>query len=275
MKFKKIGQYLRCVPALIWAFISIAPLLWIIGLSLKSKTEWMQYPPTLLPEQPTLINYIQAVKYSPVTNYFINSVFVTFIALFLSLLLGSLAGYALGRLRFPFRNTIFLTIFSVKMIPALLTIIPLYVLMYSLGLLDTLWSVILAYTAMGVPMVIFVMKDFFGGISKEIEEAAMIDGCSRLRIFFMIMLPLVRPGMAAAAIFVFVRTWNEFLIALTLTSSDKARTIPVGLRNAMGRRMGEYGSMAAYAVIAIIPIIILFVLFQRHFVSGLTKGSAK
>lgn len=271
----RIWNIVTYVPALIWAFISIVPLLWILMLSLKPQVEWNNFPPTFFPKQATGSNYYSAIVNSPIITYFMNSLVVTVVSLFLSLLLGSLAGYALGRLRFPFRNTIFMAIFSVRMIPALLTVIPLYVLLHSMGLLNTLFGIILAYTATGIPMVIFVMKDFLEGVSKEIEEAAMIDGCSRMRIFFTILLPLVRPGLAAAAILVFVRTWNEFLVALTLTSSDEVRTIPVGLKNALGQRMSELGPMAAYTMIAIIPIIILFLFFQKHFVGGLSQGSSK
>ncbi|MBN2984928.1 MULTISPECIES: carbohydrate ABC transporter permease [Cohnella] len=274
-KKDRIWTFVAYLPVLFWAAISLGPLLWIAMLSLKPAAEWGSFPPTFFPQSPTWGNYISAIQNSPIVTYFMNSVIVTGVSLVLSLLLGSLAGYALGRLKFPFRNTIFMAIFSVRMIPALLTVIPLYVLMHALGLLNSLWAVILAYTATGIPMVIFVMKDFLESLSMEIEEAAMIDGCSRMRIFFTILLPLVRPGLAAAAILVFVRTWNEFMIALTLTSSDEVRTIPVGLRNALGQRMGELGPMAAYTVIAVIPIIILFLFFQRHFVSGLSQGSSK
>ncbi|MFC0475769.1 carbohydrate ABC transporter permease [Robertmurraya beringensis] len=272
---KWLKKLLIYVPVLTWVVISIAPIIWLLGLSFKSEEEWMSFPPTFFPTKPTLENYLSAFNNSPITTYFLNSVFVTAVSLFLSIVLGCLAGYALGRLKFPFKETIFMTIFSVKMIPALLTVIPLYVLMHSLGLLNTLWAVILAYTAMGIPMVIFVMKDFFAGISDEIEEAAMIDGLSRLRMFLTILIPLVRPGLAAASILVFVRTWNEFMIALTLTSSDESRTIPVGLRNALGERMGDLGPMAAYAIISIIPILILFFACQKHFVSGLSQGASK
>jgi ABC-type glycerol-3-phosphate transport system permease component len=134
---------------------------------------------------------------------------------------------------------------------------------------------IISYTAAGLPMVVFVMKPFFEGLSAEIEEAAKMDGASRWRIFISVLLPLVRPGLAAAAIFVFVRTWNEFMIALTLTNSDNVRTMPVGLQQAIGQRMGEYGHMAAFSMLTILPILLMFIIFQRQFVSGLTQGSSK
>lgn len=275
MKTNRGFVYGSYVIAVFWALISVIPLLWIAGLAFKGQSEWTAYPPTLWPKNPTMINFERALHNSPIPNYFMNSVIVTVASLFFSLLLGSLAAYAFARLRFPGRSFGFYLIFSTRMIPALLTVIPLYVMMHKLHLLNSLWSVILAYTATGIPMVVFVMRGFFEGLPKEIEEAGMIDGCSRIQSFFLIMLPLVRPGLAASAIFVFVRTWNEFIVALTLTSSDTMRTLPVGLRNAMGQRMGELGPMAAYALIAIIPIIIVFLVFQKHFVSGLVQGSNK
>jgi multiple sugar transport system permease protein len=261
--------------AVIWALISLLPLVWIAGLSFKGPAEWTSYPPSLLPKSPTLTNFEDAFSNSPIVRYLWNSVVVTVSSLFFSLLFGSLAAYAFARLKFPLQNAAFFLIFSVRMIPALLTVIPLYVIMHQLGLLDTLWAVIFAYTATGIPMVVFIMRSFFEGLPKEIEEGAMVDGCSRLRLFFSILLPLVRPGLAASAIFVFVRTWNEFIVALSLTSSDNMRTLPVGMRNAMGERMGELGPMAAYALIAMVPIIVIFLVFQKHFVSGLVQGSNK
>ncbi|WP_240985963.1 carbohydrate ABC transporter permease [Acididesulfobacillus acetoxydans] len=229
----------------------------------------------MIPKHPTLVNYINAFANSPLPRFFSNSIIVSGGALVLSLAFGSIAAYVFARKAFPLRRVLFYTIIAVRMIPALLSIIPLYVIMYKINLLNTYTALIIAYMATGIPVVTWIMKGFFESIPMELEEAAMLDGCSQLQIFYKIILPPAVPGLGASAIFVFVRIWNEYIIALSLTSTTVMRTLPVGIKNALGSRMADYGSMAAYSVVAIIPIVILFLCFQRYFVSGLTNGSVK
>lgn len=275
MKVRALNKTLIYIPVVFWALISVGPLLYVFFLSFQSKSQWSMFPPSFLPKPFTLENYTFNFTNAPVGMFFVNSCIVSLASLALSLFFGSMAAYALGRLKVRGRQAVFLAILSTRMIPGLLTIIPIYVIMSSLGLLNSLWAMIISYTAAGLPMVVFVMKPFFEGLSAEIEEAAKMDGASRWRIFISVLLPLVRPGLAAAAIFVFVRTWNEFMIALTLTNSDNVRTMPVGLQQAIGQRMGEYGHMAAFSMLTILPILLMFIIFQRQFVSGLTQGSSK
>jgi multiple sugar transport system permease protein len=269
------GKSIKYVFVILWSFTALVPLIWIISLSFESQSEWNSFPPHFIPSAPTLANYINAFLNSPVPIFFINSGIVTFISLALSLLFGTMASYVIARKSFPFKKILFFSIISVRMIPALLSIIPLYVIMFKLGWLNTYLSLIMAYMATGIPVVTWIMYGFFEGVPREIEEAALIDGCSPFQIFIQIILPLVAPGVSVSAIFVFVRVWNEYIIALTLTSSQEMRTLPVGIRIALGSRMADYGSMAAYSMIAIIPIVITFVIFQKKFVSGLTSGAIK
>ncbi|CDZ25081.1 hypothetical protein CCDG5_1989 [[Clostridium] cellulosi] len=272
---KHLGNLGAYTYSIIWTVVSLIPLLWLLSLSFKTQTEWNDTTPSLIPKRPTLQNYMRAFMNSPLPRYFLNSVIVSFFALFLSLLLGSLAAYVIAKKEFPLRHAFFYMFIAVRMIPALLSIIPLYVIMYKLGLLNTYVALILAYMATGIPVVVWIMKGFFESIPTELEEAAMLDGCTQLKTFYKVILPLALPGIGASAIFVFVRIWNEYIIALSLTSSDIMRTLPVGVKNALGSRMADFGSMSAYAIIATIPILILFISFQRYFVSGLTTGSVK
>jgi len=272
---KNIKTYLLYAVPIIWAILSFIPILWLISLSFKPAAEWNAFPLTFIPENFTFENYVDIFRNSPMLSYMRNSIIVTGVSLFLSLLLGSLAAYAIARLKFRFKDASYFVIFAVRMIPALLTIIPLYVIMDQLGLLNSLWSVAIAYTATGLPMVVFIMRDYFEAVPMGIEEAAKIDGASRFEIFYRIMLPIVRPGLGVSAIVVFTRTWNEFVVALTLTSSEASRTLPVGLQLVMGERAGEYGPMAAFTIISTIPVIILYLAFQKTFVGGLTQGSIK
>ncbi len=185
------------------------------------------------------------------------------------------AGYIFARYTFRFRESAFLAFLSVRMIPPVMTIIPLYVIMARLQLLDTYWALILTYAAVGTPVVVWVMRGFFEAIPKELEEAAMIDGATRFQAFRKIILPLTAPGLAAAAILVFVRAWNEYILALVLTSSQEMRTLPVGIQITMSPHRTDFGPMAAYSVIATLPIVLLFLILQGRFVSGLTGGAVK
>jgi multiple sugar transport system permease protein len=275
MKFKKhFGTASAYVYSILWTIISLVPLLWLLSLSFKTQSEWNGLP-TLIPKHPTLHNYISAFANSPLPRFFVNSVIVSGVSLCLSLAFGSLAAYVFARKEFPLRRTLFYTVIAVRMIPALLSIIPLYVIIYKMNLLNTYTALIVAYMATGIPVVTWIMKGFFESIPMELEEAAMLDGCSQLKLFYKIILPLAVPGLGASAIFVFVRIWNEYIIALSLTSTTVMRTLPVGIKNALGSRMADYGSMAAYSIVAIVPIVVLFLCFQRYFVSGLTNGSVK
>jgi multiple sugar transport system permease protein len=272
VNFEKPSKYLFVG---LWSLTALAPLLWITSLSLEPQAEWNSFPPHFIPASPTWLNYINAFLNSPVPTFFINSVVVTLLSLALSLLFGTMASYVIARKDFPLKNVLFFSIISVRMIPALLSIIPLYVIMYKLGWLNTYLALIMAYMATGIPVVTWIMHGFFAGVPQEIEEAAIIDGCPPFHIFLKIILLLVAPGVAVSAIFVFVRIWNEYIMALTLTSSQGMRTLPVGIRIALGSRMADYGSMAAYSMIAIIPIVFFFLAFQKKFVSGLTSGAIK
>lgn len=271
---KHAGDFTSYIYTILWAVVSLAPLLWLLSLSFKSESEW-NATPHFFPQHPTLHNYIEAFTDSPLPQFFFNSVVVSGFALALSLFFGALAAYVIAKKTFPLRKLFFYMIIAVRMIPALLSIIPLYVIMYKVGLLNTYAALIIAYVATGIPVVTWIMESFFESIPAELEEAAMLDGCSQFKVFYKIILPLAVPGLGASAIFVFVRIWNEYIIALSLTSTTIMRTLPVGIKNALGARMADYGSMSAYSVIAIIPILIIFLCFQRYFVSGLTTGSVK
>jgi multiple sugar transport system permease protein len=274
-KTSGFGKPIKYFFVIFWSFISVVPLVWILSLSFESQTEWNAFPPHLIPAFPTWSNYINAFLNSPVPIFFMNTVIVTLISLTLSLLFGTMAAYVIARKEFPLKKAVFFSIISVRMIPALLSIIPLYVIMFKLGLINTYLSLIMAYMATGIPVVTWIMSGFFETVPKEIEEAALIDGCKPFQIFINVILPLVTPGISVSAIFVFVRIWNEYIMALTLTSTQEMRTLPVGIRIALGTRMADFGSMAAYSMIAIVPIVITFIVFQKKFVSGLTSGAIK
>jgi ABC-type glycerol-3-phosphate transport system permease component len=257
------------------SLFAIFPIVWAILTSLKQEATIFLYPPQWLPNPITLENYIHVLYNSNMPRYFLNSLWVVFMTILLSLTLSSHGGYAAARFSFKGKNTLLFIILLTVMIPGIVVLIPLYMLATQVGLLDTYWVLILVYTAWQIPAVLWLMRGFFETIPRELEEAALIDGCSRLGAFYRIIWPLTRPGLAAAAVIVFVNVWNEFILAATLTTSDNKRLIPVGLYYYIGAYGIEWGKLMAAVCIALLPIILLFIFLQRSFIKGLSSGSVK
>ncbi len=257
------------------SLFAIFPIVWAILTSLKQEATIFLYPPQWLPSPLTLENYIHVLYNSNMPRYFLNSLWVVFMTILLTLTLSSHGGYAAARFSFTGKNTLLFIILLTVMIPGIVVLIPLYLLATRVGLLDTYWVLILVYTAWQIPAVLWLMRGFFETIPRELEEAALMDGCSRLGAFYRIIWPLTRPGLAAAAVIVFVNVWNEFILAATLTTSDDKRLIPVGLYYYIGAYGIEWGKLMAAVCIALLPIILLFIFLQRSFIKGLSSGSVK
>ncbi|MGD9360602.1 MAG: carbohydrate ABC transporter permease, partial [Desulfobacterales bacterium] len=223
---------------------------------------------------PTLKNYVDILNTSPLVDYAINSLIVASLNTLLCLIVGSMAAYGLARFKFRGADNLAFWILSIRMMPPVAAIIPIYILMKNLGLLDTPWCLVITYLTFNLPFVVWMMKGFFEEIPREIEESALIDGCSDFSVFFRIALPLVAPGLAATAIMVFIFSWNEFLFALILTGT-KAVTLPVGIIGYMKETGINWGYMTAGGILALIPVIVFMVLVQKHLVKGLTLGALK
>ena len=193
----------------------------------------------------------------------------------ISIIVASHAAYAADRFEFRGKNLMLFVILCTMMIPSITILVPLYMLVTAAGLNDTLLALILVYSACLVPTCLWIMRGFFAAVPKSLDEAAMIDGCSRLQIFYRIVLPLTWPGVSAMAIVIFRFTWNEYIIALTMSSSDSTRTIPVGLYYFVAAFGIEWGVLMAAVMLALIPAIVVFVLMQRKFVEGMTSGAVK
>jgi ABC-type glycerol-3-phosphate transport system permease component len=191
------------------------------------------------------------------------------------LVVSSLAAYASARFNFPGKNGILFLILCTIMIPGISILIPLYLMISRLGLHDTYLAVTLVHSAWRTPLVIWILKGFYEGIPVELDESAMIEGCSRLQAFYKIVMPLSRPGLAAAAILVFVYVWNDFVISMTMTSSDNMRLVQVGLYNFITATGIEWGRLMAGVLLALIPVLIAFFLVQKSLIQGLTSGAKK
>jgi ABC-type glycerol-3-phosphate transport system permease component len=254
---------------------SVFPILWAISTSLKVQADIVSYPPNWIPSPVSYEHYAQVLGGSNMPRYFGNSILVALATIVLTLVVASHGGYAAARYEFPAKNLLLFLILTTVMIPGIAVLVPLYMIMSQVGLHDTYWSLILIYSAWQVPTVLWLMRGFFEGIPRDLEEAALIDGCGPLQAFYRVIAPLTRPGLAASAVVVFVYVWNEFIIALTMTASDEMRLVPVGLYYYISAWGVEWGKLMAAVSVALLPAVILFMILQRNFIQGLTSGSTK
>lgn len=256
------------------AFV-LVPLAWFLVTSLKQPADVTAYPPSWIPRPFTLGNYEAVIIGSNLPRYFLNSLIVAAATIVLTLVLASHVGYVAARYKFAFKNSLLFVILATSMVPGISILPALYVLANSLNLNDTYIVLILIYTAWQVPSTIWLMQGFFESVPVEIEEAAMMDGCSRLQAFYRVVVPICQPGLAAATIMIFLFVWNDWLIAMALTVSENMRVLPVGLYNYIKDLGVQWGKFSAYTIISVIPVITIFLLLQTRFIEGLTAGARK
>lgn len=254
---------------------AIFPLIWTFLTSLKYEEDIVTSNLQYLPQRVTFDNYISIWNRSGFATLIGNSAVVTVITLTLCLVIGSFAAYSFSRYRFRGRDSLLLFYLVIRMFPVVLMLIPLFILLRNFGLLDSRLGLALAYTTFLLPLCVWMMKGFFDAIPIDLEDAARIDGCTRLGALFRIILPLARSGLVATAVFIGIAAWNEFLFALMLTTSQGSRTWPVGLQLMVGEFQLPWGSFSAGGIISIIPVIILFSIVQQTLVRGLTSGAVK
>ncbi len=256
--------------------IVLVPIYWMVAASLKSNKEITQEA-TLYPHEASFDNYVRLFSQREFGDYLVNSLAVTSISVALALLIGSPAAYAIARfhLRFRLERVVGLSLLTLRIVPPVVILIPVYLLMLKLRLLDTWLGLIITYTALNITFCVWMMESFFREIPVDLEEAAMVDGDSRLGALLRVTLPLSAPGLAATAIFAAIVSFNEFMFALVLTATPRAMTMPRGAATLIGRIDTDWASMAAAGVIGALPIVIFALLVQRHLVRGLTMGAVK
>lgn len=251
------------------------PVIWTALTSLKSEkdvvTDQLQY----IPRNPTLENYDTLINRSGYAIMFQNSGIVTVMTVIMCLLVGTFAAYSISRYRFRGRGAILTFYLVVRMFPVVLMLLPLYIMLRSLKLTDTLFGLALTYTTFSLPVSLLMLKGFFDAVPADLEDAARIDGTTRMGALFRVVMPLARSGVAATAVLLAVSAWNEFLFALMMTNSESSRTWPVGLQLMVGEFQLPWGLMAAGGMISIVPIIIFFSFAQRALVRGLMVGAVK
>lgn len=254
---------------------ALLPVLWGLSTSFKVPLDIHRMPPSWLPRHATFANYATAVFDARFGQYLMNTLLVMTASFALSTVLALHAAWATVRFRFAGREGLLLLMWATIMIPGIAVIVPLYMASVDLGLYDTLWALIIVYSAWLVPTLVWLLRGFIAAIPAELEEAARIDGCSRVGAFWRVTVPLLRPGLLAAGVLVFVMIWNEFLIGYSLTLSDQNRMIQVGIYYFMTETGVEYGPLTAAAIASIVPIAVLYALLQRAFIQGLTGGAVK
>lgn len=266
------ASYIVIIFVLIFA---IAPLLWTFLTSLKHESDIVTADLQYVPREITLENYVSIWTRSNYPTLIGNSAIVTTITLVICLTIGSLAAYGFSRYQFRGRSSLLLFYLVIRMFPVVLLIIPLFIMLRDIGLLGKHFGLALAYTTFLLPLCVWMMKGFFDAIPVDLEDAARIDGCTRLSAFFRVVLPLARSGLVATTVFFGIGAWNEYLFALMLTTTQDSRTWPVGLALMVGEFQLPWGALSAGGMISIIPVMIFFAIVQQSLVRGITSGAVK
>lgn len=275
---KNSGKIIVILFVMIVCLFAVSPFVWMISTSFKPPQE-IYSTPSLIPHNPTLDGYkdmlFKSSKNFNMKVWASNSIIVSTATTLFSLFVASLGGYGISRFRFKGKATLSYVILMTQVLPGSLLIIPLYVLLNGLHLLNSLTALVLAYTTFSVPFCTWTMKGFFDTIPKSLDEAASVDGCGKIRTFFVVILPLATPGLIATGLFSFIAGWNEYLFASIFVQKYSLWTLPVGISTAVGQYSTNWASVMAGSVMITLPVVILFLVMQKHLVSGMTAGAVK
>lgn len=274
----RLKKYLIYIPVILTSLMMLVPVIWLLLSSIQRTVDIMHIPPFLFPPSPTLKNFTDVLVgvggRATFRDSFLNSLIISSATTVICVLLGSTAGYAFSRGSFRYKNSVFILLLITQMIPEVAIVIPLYYLYSQINLLDTIIGMVLLNSAILLPYTSWLMRGFFDSLSPDFEEAAMIDGCSKLESIFRIAMPLAAPGMAAVAIFSFIESWNEFFYAFILTNVN-ATTVQVAIGSYMGKATYKVTNIFASATLSLIPIIIFAIVFRNYLMKGLTEGGLK
>jgi raffinose/stachyose/melibiose transport system permease protein len=259
-----------------WAAVSLFPIYWMITFSLKSNSEIFGGNPVGLPFEWRWDNYTNAFGSGNLGRYLLNSIIVTLTTIVLTVFVSAMSSYAMIRMQWKFSKMAMTILLLGMMVPIHAALLPVFVMMRNLHLLNSLWSLILPYTGFAVPLGIMITSGLIAGIPKELEEAAFIDGCTIYRMFFTIIFPLLRPAIATVSIFTFLQSWNELMFAAVFISRESAKTLTVGIQSMSGRYLTEWGPIGAALTVATVPTLIIYLLLskqvQKSFIAGAVKG---
>ena len=263
---------------LAWSIVFVVafPLVWMILTSVKPQFELFRIPPTILPQEVTFEHYHRVLVETPFLKYFRNSVILSVGTTVLVIVIATLGAHSLVRFSYPGRERLAQLVLFTYLLPSVVLIIPLYLLMVSLGIANTLFSLMLAYTTFALPFALWLLRSFMQGIPQDLEAAALVDGASRMDAFFDVILPQAVPGIISTALFTFILAWNEYLYALVLVNTDEARPLTTGVMNMLITAFNiEWSLLMAASVMMSLPVIIVFALLQKHLTRGFGAGGVK
>jgi multiple sugar transport system permease protein len=272
---RSLNMVLFYVFLVLFVFVSIFPLLWVFKMSIVTKAELYATPPTLLPHNLSGAEWTQVLGDSTFQKALINSSIIAGVTTVICLFFGSIAAYAISRLRFRFKSTVMTLILAISFFPAVAIIAPLFIQFTALGIIDTYWSVIITDTVFALPLTIWLLVAFFRELPVDLEDAAKVDGATTIQAFRKIIVPLAAPGVFTTAILTFIFAWNEFLFANTFLFDAGTQPVTVVIPNFATLYTVDYGAQAAASVIVTVPLVIMVLIFQRRIVSGLTAGAVK
>ncbi|MBQ6370272.1 MAG: carbohydrate ABC transporter permease [Firmicutes bacterium] len=268
---KIIASILLVLGAIFAAF----PILWMVCSSLKANSAIFAWPPKFIDETASLNSYFAVLSDSVKLRFFLNSYIVAGAVVVVTLFVGILAAYAFSRFDFPGKGIFNSLIISVQAIPPIVLLIPYMGMIVAMGLFNTYWALILTYLVTTLPYCILMMTGYFNTLSKELDEAVMIDGGSRWKALWSVLVPISIPGMVSVGMYTFMQAWNEYLFALALTQTTEMRTVPIGINLLMGQHAYDWSQMMAMSVLGSIPVLILFIFFQKYFIAGMSSGGVK
>jgi ABC-type glycerol-3-phosphate transport system permease component len=272
---KALNSALFYIFLILFVLVSIFPLLWVFKMSIVTQRELFQTPPTILPAGPTAEAYGTIFGDNSFRRALINSIIIAGVTTVICLFFGSIAAYAIARLRFRFKSSVLTLILAISFFPPVAIIAPLFIQFRSVGLINTLWSVIITDVVFALPLTIWILVAFFRELPPDLEEAARVDGATTLQAFRMVIVPLAAPGVFTTAILTFIFAWNEFLFANTFLLDTQLQPVTVRIPNFATVYTTDYPAQAAAAVVVTVPLVLLVLFFQRRIVSGLTAGAVK
>jgi multiple sugar transport system permease protein len=270
-----LNMVLFYVFLVVFVLVSMFPLIWIFKMSIVTKTELFASPPTILPNNPTGQSYGTIFGDPRFQRALINSAIISGVTTVVCLFFGSIAAYAIARLRFRFKSFVMTLILAISFFPAVAIIAPLFIQYSQVGLIDTYWAAIITDVVFALPLTIWILVAFFRELPKDLEEAARVDGATTIQAFRKVIVPLAAPGVFTTAILTFIFAWNEFLFANTFLFDESTQPVTVVIPKFATTYTTDFGAQAAAAVVVTVPLVILVLIFQRRIVSGLTAGAVK
>ncbi len=256
-------------------FLIIVPILWMVSTSLKSEDAIWDTPIEVIPSEPTLFNFKNLWSTHPFLKYLENSLIVVCTSTLISVAISTFAGYGISRFKFRGRGMYMSFLLATQLFPSIMLLIPYYKIFMTVGLIDNITALIITYVSFTIPFCTWMMRGYFAGISKDLDQAAAIDGAGRIRVFTSVILPIAWPGVAATAIYAFIAGWNEYLFAMAFINTDTNKTVSLGIGQLIGEYRILWGELMAGALYALIPMAIIFIFFNRYLVSGLSAGAVK